>query len=248
MLVTPYGIRLSRSARPRSPEHAAAPAASRTVDRFIQLPRIISHGWHGDGGVHVPHAATKTSTRRSASDVCRDLAARRHARCGCAGGTRASARTRSRPGHVGMRAAGVCVRSCDQRRAGDSRGAAETKPCSRPAGWNPPRPQPARGGYGCIQVDIPRRRTPLTHTTVRTASCQLVSISRYLRVHRVFYGLGTSRFFSGRNAGCSRTGRSPADDGSGPTSLGPHVQWARQQRPPQASKAQHPDGDGGCRD
>ena len=44
---------------------------------------------------------------RSASDVCRYLAARRHARCGCAGGTRASARTRSWPGHVGMRAAGV---------------------------------------------------------------------------------------------------------------------------------------------
>ena len=58
---------------------------------------------------------------RSASDVCRYLAARSHARCGCAGGTRASARTRSRPGHLGMRAAGVCVTSCDQRRAGDSR-------------------------------------------------------------------------------------------------------------------------------
>ena len=40
---------------------------------------------------------------------------------------------------------------------------------------------------------------------------------------------------SGRNAGCSRTGRSPAADGSGPTSLGPHVQWARPQRPPRAS-------------
>ena len=49
---------------------------------------------------------------------------------------------------------------------------------------------------------------------------------------------------SGRNAGCSRTGRSPAADGSGPTSLGPHVQWARPQRPPRASKDQHPDGDG----
>ena len=44
---------------------------------------------------------------RSASDVRRYIAARRHARCGCAGGTRASARTISRPGHVGMRAAGV---------------------------------------------------------------------------------------------------------------------------------------------
>ena len=57
---------------------------------------------------------------RSASDVCRYLAARSHARCGCAGGTRASARTISRPEHVGMRAAGVWVRSCDQRCAGDS--------------------------------------------------------------------------------------------------------------------------------
>ena len=53
---------------------------------------------------------------------------------------------------------------------------------------------------------------------------------------------------SGRNAGCSRTGRSPAADGSGPTSLGPHVQRIRPQRPPRASKDQHPDGDGGCRD
>ena len=61
----------------------------------------------------------------SASDVCRYLAAPRHARCKCAGGTRAVARTRSRPGHVGMRAAGVCVGSCDQRRAGDSSAAAE---------------------------------------------------------------------------------------------------------------------------
>ena len=31
---------------------------------------------------------------RSTSDICRYLAARRHARCGCAGVTRASARTR----------------------------------------------------------------------------------------------------------------------------------------------------------
>ena len=62
---------------------------------------------------------------RSASDVCRYLAARMNACCGYTGGTRASARTRRRPGHVGMRAAGVCVRSCDQRRAGDSSGAAE---------------------------------------------------------------------------------------------------------------------------
>ena len=46
-------------------------------------------------------------TWQSASDVCRYLAARRHARRKCAGGTRASARTRRRPGHVGMRAAGV---------------------------------------------------------------------------------------------------------------------------------------------
>jgi len=49
---------------------------------------------------------------------------------------------------------------------------------------------------------------------------------------------------SGRNAGCSRTGRSPAADGSGPTSLGPHVQWVRPQRPPRASKDQQPDGGG----
>ena len=46
---------------------------------------------------------------------------------------------------------------------------------------------------------------------------------------------------SGRKAGCSRTGRSPAADGSGPTSLAPHVQWVRPQRPPRASKDQHPD-------
>ena len=45
---------------------------------------------------------------------------------------------------------------------------------------------------------------------------------------------------SGRNAGCSRTGRSPAADGSGPTSLGPHVQWVRPQRPPRASKDERP--------
>ena len=32
---------------------------------------------------------------------------------------------RSRPVHVGVRAAGACVRSCDQRRSGDSSGAAE---------------------------------------------------------------------------------------------------------------------------
>ena len=48
---------------------------------------------------------------------------------------------------------------------------------------------------------------------------------------------------SGQNEGCSRTGRSPAADGFGPTSLGPRVQWERQQRPPRASKDQHPDGD-----
>ena len=84
--------------------------------------------------INIGHNASKRGTRscaavswmwRSASDVCRYLAARRHARCKCAGGTRASARTRSRPGHVGTRAAGVCVRSCDQRRAGDSSAAAE---------------------------------------------------------------------------------------------------------------------------
>ena len=54
---------------------------------------------------------------------------------------------------------------------------------------------------------------------------------------------------SGWNAGCSRTGRSPAADGFGPTSLGPHVQWVRPQRPPRASKdQQQPDGGGGCWD
>ena len=45
---------------------------------------------------------------------------------------------------------------------------------------------------------------------------------------------------SGWNAGRSRTGRSPAADGSGPTSLGPHVQWARPQPPPRASKDERP--------
>ena len=81
-------------------------------------------------GLHASKRGTRSCAAvswmwRSASDVCRYLAARRHARCGCAGGTRASLRTRSRPGHVGTRVAGVCVRSCDQRRAGDSSGAAE---------------------------------------------------------------------------------------------------------------------------
>ena len=47
---------------------------------------------------------------RSASDVCRCIAARRHACCGCAGGTRASPRTRRRPGHLGVRAAHVRVK------------------------------------------------------------------------------------------------------------------------------------------
>jgi len=81
-------------------------------------------------GLHASKRGTRSCAAvswmwRSASDVCRYLAARRHARCKCAGGTRASARTRSRPGHVGMRAAGVCVGSCDQRRSGDSSAAAE---------------------------------------------------------------------------------------------------------------------------
>jgi len=49
---------------------------------------------------------------------------------------------------------------------------------------------------------------------------------------------------SGRNAGCSRTGRSPAACGSGPTSLVLTVPRARPQRPSRASKDQHPDGDG----
>ena len=45
---------------------------------------------------------------------------------------------------------------------------------------------------------------------------------------------------SGRNAGCLRTGRSSAADGPGLTSLGPHAQWARPQRPPRASKDERP--------
>ena len=44
-------------------------------------------------------------TSRSASDACRYFAARANACCGCAGGSRASPRTRRRPRHVGMRAA-----------------------------------------------------------------------------------------------------------------------------------------------
>ena len=81
-------------------------------------------------GLHASKRGTRSCAAvswmwRSASDVCRYLAARRHARCKCARGTGASARTRSRTGHVGMRAAGVCVTSCDQRRAGDSSAAAE---------------------------------------------------------------------------------------------------------------------------
>ena len=79
-----------------------------------------------DIGLHAIKRGTRScadTRRRSTRDVCRYLAARRHARRGCAGDTRASARTRSRHGHVGVRAAGVCVRSHDRRRgSGDSSG------------------------------------------------------------------------------------------------------------------------------
>ena len=86
---------------------------------------FINIGLHASKrGTRSCAAVSWTSTWRSASDVCRYIAARRHARRKCAGGTGASARTRSRPGHVGMRAAGVCVGSCDQRLAGDSSAAA----------------------------------------------------------------------------------------------------------------------------
>ena len=109
-----------------------------------------------------------------------------------------------------------------------------------PCRVEPPSTQRARGGYGCMQVDIPRCRTPLTHTTVRTASCQLVSIEHISASIESSTVLVPHASLSGRNAGCSCTGRYPAADGSGPTSLGPHVQWVRPQRPPRASKDERP--------
>ena len=63
-------------------------------------------------GLHASKRGTRSRAAmcwmwRSASDVCRYIAARRHARCGWAGCTRGFARMRSRPGHVDMRALGV---------------------------------------------------------------------------------------------------------------------------------------------
>ena len=69
--------------------------------------------------------AVSWRTWRSASDACRYFAARTNACCGCAGGSRASARTRRRPRHLGMRAAHVRAKTCDQRHSSDSSGAAE---------------------------------------------------------------------------------------------------------------------------
>ena len=106
----------------------------RTIPDKMRTDEVYPVAFGSSIFINIGLDASKRGTRscaavswmwRSASGVCRYLAARMNACCGYTGGTRASARTRRRPGHVGMRAAGVCVRSCDQRRAGDSSGAAE---------------------------------------------------------------------------------------------------------------------------